>query len=303
MTIEVRPFRRDDREQVTALVNAHVQAVVPGVSLSVNAVMSQLEREPGEFIVDRWVTERATLVAVERERVVAAAHLLRYAADERVSESYRDAGEIRWLLAWPDAPYWPDAGAGDALAQSCIEHLRGWGVGRLYADGTLPAPGVYGVPDAWPHVRAIYEHAGFVQKGHDEIVLAALVDDLPRPVGDPMAGLSVQRTLGINGTRFTAALGERAVGFIEVDTDLARGGALARFAGWADIGNLCVQSDHRRRGIGTWLLGQIREWLRLGGVERLVTYVELGHNDELAFSRRSGFRELTTTRRGWVLTS
>src|SRR5687767_5131848 len=106
MSIEVRPFRRDDREQVTALVNAHVEAVVPGVSLSVNAVMSQLEREPGEFIVDPWVGERATLVAVERERVVGAAHLHRYAPDDRVGESYRDAGEIRWLLFWRDAPFW-----------------------------------------------------------------------------------------------------------------------------------------------------------------------------------------------------
>lgn len=138
MTIEVRPFRRDDREQVTALVNAHVQSVVPGVSLSVNAVMNQLEREPGEFIVDPWVADRATLVAVERQRVVAAAHLHRYADDERVGESYRDAGEIKWLLCWRDAPFWPDAGAGDVLAQACLAHLEGWGVGRFYADGALP---------------------------------------------------------------------------------------------------------------------------------------------------------------------
>ena len=50
--VQVRPFRRADREQLTALVNAHIQAVVPGVSVSVNTVMSQLERDPGEFIVD-----------------------------------------------------------------------------------------------------------------------------------------------------------------------------------------------------------------------------------------------------------
>ena len=61
--IEVRPFRRSDRHQLTDLVNAHVQAVVPGVSVSVNAVLSQLEREPGEVVVDQWVIERATLVA------------------------------------------------------------------------------------------------------------------------------------------------------------------------------------------------------------------------------------------------
>jgi hypothetical protein len=50
--VQVRSFRRGDREQLTALVNAHIQAVVPGMSVSVNTVMSQLERDPGEFIVD-----------------------------------------------------------------------------------------------------------------------------------------------------------------------------------------------------------------------------------------------------------
>ena len=41
-TVCVRPFRRADREQLTVLVNARVQAVTPGVSVSVNTVMSQL---------------------------------------------------------------------------------------------------------------------------------------------------------------------------------------------------------------------------------------------------------------------
>jgi len=74
----IRPFQRSDRDQLTGLVNAHIAAVVPGVSVSVNALMSQLEREPGEAIVDPWVVERQTLVAIERDAVVAGAHLLRY---------------------------------------------------------------------------------------------------------------------------------------------------------------------------------------------------------------------------------
>jgi hypothetical protein len=85
--IDVRPFRRSDREQLTAIVNKHIGAVLPGVTVSVNAVMSQLEREPGEIIVDPWVVERMTLVAIERERVVAGAHLLRYGADDEVVPS------------------------------------------------------------------------------------------------------------------------------------------------------------------------------------------------------------------------
>lgn len=300
MTIEVRPFRRDDREHVTALVNAHVQAVVPGVSLSVNAVMSQLEREPGEFIVDPWVAERATFVAVERERVVAVAHLHRYSADDRVGESYRDAGEIKWLLCWRDAPFWPDTGAGDALARACVSHLETWGVSRLYADGALPAPAVYGVPDAWPHVQAIYERAGFVHEGHTEIVLVAPVDELPRPEAPPVPDLSSRRELGINGTRFSALSDDDVLGFIEVESDFTNGGTRSRFAGWADVGNLCVREERRRQGIGTWLLGHAADWLRLGRVERLLAYVEPVHEDERSFWRATGFRELTRTKRGWV---
>ena len=83
--IEVRPFQRRDREQVTALVNAHVEAVVPGVAVSVNAVLSQLEREPGETIVDPWAIDRATYVAIVRDAVAGAAHVIRYGADARVS--------------------------------------------------------------------------------------------------------------------------------------------------------------------------------------------------------------------------
>jgi len=151
----IRPFARGDREQVTSLVNAHIAAVVPGVSVSVQALLSQLEREPGEYIVDRWVTDRVTLVAEQRGRVVAAAHLLRYGNGEDTGECYRDAGEIRWLVCWTDEPSWPDASAaGDALAVACHAQLQRWGVSRRYADGALPAPGVYGVPAQWPHIRA-----------------------------------------------------------------------------------------------------------------------------------------------------
>lgn len=101
MSFQVRAFRRGDRDQLTALVNAHAQAVVSGALVSVNSVLSQLERDPGEFVVDPWVSERATLVAEQRGRVAAAAHLLRYSSGDEVAASYRGAGEIRWLLAGP----------------------------------------------------------------------------------------------------------------------------------------------------------------------------------------------------------
>jgi GNAT superfamily N-acetyltransferase len=299
-SIEVRPFRRSDREQLTALVNAHVSAVVPGMSLSVNTVMSQLEGEPNEFIVDPWVSQRATLVAEQRERVVAAAHLLRYAADEIVGESYRDAGLIRWFLFWPEAPYWPDsAEARDALIAACVETLDGWGVSREYADGTLPAPGVYGVPDQWPHIRATFEQAGFVHYGHTEIVYIASVEDLPRSGEPPVAGVSLRRSLGINGTRLSGVLDDQVAGYIEVEV-LQDAGRLPRHGGWADIGNLHVAEMHRRRGLATWLLGQAADWLRLAHVDRVLDYAWPEQRDCTEFLPAVGFRELTRSQRGWI---
>ena len=126
--IEVRPFRRNDRDQLTKLVNAHAQAVVPGMGASVSTVLSSLERQPGEFIEDPWVSERVTLVAEQRQRVCAAAHLHRYYPDERAGPA-RDSGDIRWLLFWPTAPrgnpWWPDAtDAAEALITTCVNQLK-----------------------------------------------------------------------------------------------------------------------------------------------------------------------------------
>jgi GNAT superfamily N-acetyltransferase len=300
-SVQLRPFHRADREQLTALVNAHIQAVVPGASVSVNSVMSQLERDPGEFIVDPWVTERSTLVASQRGRVVAAAHLLRYGGGAEVGETYRDAAEVSWLLFWPEATYWPDsADAAGSLMEACLVRLRSWGVSRWHADGALPAPGVYGVPEQWPHVRALYERAGFVHDGHTEVVLLARVDELPRPSGAPIPGLRPGRAVGVNGTRLSAMLGHELVGYIEVETNLAEGGRLAHLAGWADVGNLHVDEAYRRRGVATWLVGQAADWLRLARVDRLLDYAWAEEEPCLALLRRLGFRELTRTARGWV---
>ena len=265
--VQVRPFRRADREQLTALVNAHIQAVVPGVTVSVNTVLSQLERDPGEFIV---------------------------------GPAYRDSAEINWLLFWPRATHWPDsAEAAAALMDASLERLRAWGGDHWHADGALPAPGVYGVPEQWPHVRALYERAGFVHDGHVEIVLLARVDELPGPAAPPLDRLALDRSVGECGTRLSARLGEECVGFIEVETNLAEGGRLAHLGGWADVGNLHVDEAYRRRGIATWLVGQAADWLRLARMERLLDYAWPEEEAMLALLGGLGFRELTRTARGW----
>jgi ribosomal protein S18 acetylase RimI-like enzyme len=298
--IEVRPFRRSDRQQLADLVNAHVQAVVPGVSVSVNAVLSQLEREPGEIVVDQWVVERVTLVAEQRGRVVAAAHLLRYRAGPDVGPAYRGTADLRWLLCATDAPFWPDASAaGLAAAEAAVATLRGWRPASISADVALPAPGVYGIPEQWPHIAGLLRRVGFSRGERTEIVLLADVAELSRP--EPPPGLRVVRTLGTVGTRLSAVRGDCAVGFIEVDTGIGGSGTIAGHPGWADIGNLWVQEADRGRGVGSWLLGEAAEWLRLGRVDRLLAYAAPDETAELAFLERRRFRRLTETAREWDL--
>ena len=296
MPTQIRPFARRDRDQLTGLVNAHLAAVLPGASVSVQALLSQLEAEPGEFIVDRWVAERQTLVADQDDRIVAAAHLRRYADGPMVAPAYAGAGEIAWFVHYPDAPFWPGAQeAGWSLLQAAVARLDGWRVRRAYADGSLPVPSVYGVPDAWPHIAALYARAGF-QPGREETVLVRPVADLPpRTPG----AWSFRRQVGTNGVRFSAVLEEERLGYIEVD--IAEDGSRFGRPGRADIGNLEVAEGYRRRGVGTSLLAEAARWLRLAGVTSLITYLsEESPESERTFYAYRGFEVLTRTRRGWT---
>jgi ribosomal protein S18 acetylase RimI-like enzyme len=297
MSVEVRQFRRDDREQLAALVNAHIGAVVPGMSVSANRLLSQLEREPGEFIVDPWVVERTTLVAVQRQRIAAAAHLLRYGSDESVGESYRGTGEIRWFVCWPNARFWSDAEeAGDLLLGASIAQLDRWDASPQLADGALPAPGVYGIPAQWPHVDAALRRAGFEHGGRVELIFLRDLDDLGEAREDP--GVTIRRSLGGNGTRLAAFVGEDEAGFIEVE-GLGDAERVSRASGWADVGNLVVHERHRGRGIGSRLIDEAAAWLRLGHFDRLLAYATPDEEGVIALYEATGFLELTSTKRGW----
>lgn len=292
MAVEIRPFHRRDRDQVTALVNLHVGAVLPGVTLSVNTVLSQLEREPSETIVDPWVAERRGLVALDRHAVVAAALLHRYRSDADVGEGYRGGGEIRWLLCHRDGGV-----AGAQLLQACLAAFEQWGVTGVHADGRLPALGCYGVPDTWPHIRHLYTAARF-RPSRTETVVVARCRDLLRPLG---AERSVRRSVGVLGTRLDLLGGERPLGFVEVDAadlDMARSTSATS---WADVGNLAVATGLPRAEVIPELLSVAARWLLLGGVERLVDYLadDVDVPGYAAILTGAGFEALVTTERGW----
>jgi GNAT superfamily N-acetyltransferase len=295
-TTHIRPFTRADRIGLTNLVNAHLAAVMPGASLSVQALLSHLEAEPGEFIVDRWVADRCPLVADQDGRIVAAAHVLRYGDGPEVGSEYRDAAEIVWLVCWPDAPFWPGSEeAGWALLQAAVDQMASWGAARCYADGSLPVLGVYGVPDVWPHIRALYSRAGFVP-GREETVLVCEVADLPARIPRDWA---ITRRLGVNGVRFTAERNAGRLGYLEVDT-AHDGSRFSSGNGRADIGNLFVEDGQRRQGVASSLLAEAGRWLRLAGATCLITYLDDASPDsERLFYERVGFEVQTRTTRGW----
>ncbi|MFE3019394.1 N-acetyltransferase [Streptomyces sp. NPDC059256] len=298
-SLHVRTFHREDRDQLTTLVNVHAAAIIPGAVASVNTVLSSLERCPDEIVTDPWVTERTTLVVEGAGRIVAAAHLLRYGSDPDVGEDYRDTGHLGWFLHHIDAGEQSmSEQAADLLMAACLARFNRWGVRSRHADGLLPVPGVYGVPDQWPHVRAALERAGFVHGGQTEVLLLARVADLPAPGPAPLAGLTIRRTLGAWGTRLGAVLDAREIAFIELDTTLDRPERHARSLGMADVSDLGLPDDPHP-GLLPWLLGQAGQWLTLCGADRLLAYATPDEEGEIEELLRYGFGELTRTARGW----
>jgi GNAT superfamily N-acetyltransferase len=291
----VAPYRDHHLDQLAELVNIHLSSAMPGWTLPAALLAARLERNPGEYVVDPWVRERRTLVALERERVVAAAHLHRYGDEETVGPDYRGAAELVWLVAWPG-----HSGPGSELLAAALQVAEEWtrrpvqgpaGLGGLYV------PGLGGVPDAWPHVAALLRAAGMrADPALTERLYGGRLDGVPAPGEPPVAGLVVRRCVADLATRFAAELDERPAGAFDVASGIG-----AHLRNWADAWSLHVEPALRGRGIGSWLVAHAVEWLRLAGCDRIVLSVTL--EDEAAgagrFYERLGWRPLATVERGW----
>ncbi|HKH11550.1 MAG TPA: GNAT family N-acetyltransferase [Rubrobacter sp.] len=106
--------------------------------------------------------------------------------------------------------------------------------------------------------------------------------------------MTIRRSVGRFGARFSALLGERELGGCECVADLGRGGALPALRGWAELSEVYVAEGWRNRGIGSWLVGTAADWLRLCRRDRVVLAVD--EDDETAgagrFYRRFGWEVL-----------
>jgi hypothetical protein len=255
-------------DQLAALLSAHAAAALPGAAVSPATVAACMERDPGDFVLDPWVAERETLVALVRDRVVAAGQLRLFADEPRVSDDYRGAAELQWFCFWPGAEE-----AAAALLDRAIERAPG----RLYLTGDLPAVLVYGIPDAWPHVEALARERGFADSGgRTEVLLVARLDELPGP-----AGLATRRGVSWSGDALLIA-GEARI-------EVAVEGRLGQL--WGPFGEV-------EPGVARQLWLEAFEWLRLAGCDRVVAALE---DDEVELAEALGLRAVTRLRRGWML--
>jgi hypothetical protein len=238
------------------------------------------------------VVERSCLVAVDDQGALLAAALLhRFGTGDEVGVDFRGAGDIRWLLSAPDS----GKQAARDLMRECLDTFDDWGVAARHADGGLPAPACYGVPDVWPHIRDLYLKTGF-QAQREETVVVARCADLTRPLP---GGWRVQRSVGVLGTRFDLTDGQGVLGSIEVcqiDAEMARNQGGTR---WADVGNFEIGTTTPTE-VAAALYSTAATWLLLGGVEMLLDYHSEEDPDEhLEMFLGNGFEILVRNLRGW----
>jgi ribosomal protein S18 acetylase RimI-like enzyme len=60
----------------------------------------------------------------------------------------------------------------------------------------------------------------------------------------------------------------------------------------SELGNLYVQEDYRRHGVGHHLLATFRQWSKKKGVEKMIVHVTSGNTDGIAFYEKSSFASM-----------
>lgn len=297
MTLTIAPVGPEHVPQLQALVNAHLSAVVPGWGYPADFIARRLSANPDEYILDPWVRERETLCALERDRVVAAAHLLRYGAGPEVSPDFQNVGEVAWLVAWPEA-----GAAMAGLLAAVHQRMQRWGVRQIYAGNGGPGPLLGGVMEVWPHLIQALTQAGYdSHSGRSEALFGGRLDHLPPPGELPLQGLALGREVGRFGTNFVVRLDDQRLGWCDCRADLTLGGELPAVRGWAELSELWVEAEWRNQGLGAWLVKQAGVYLRLAGCDRIVLTVD--HQNEAdgagRFYQRLGWEVLTRYRKGW----
>ncbi len=291
--VQIAPLGRSHLPQVMKLVNSHLSTVVPGWSLTPDYFWERLKSNPSEEITDPWVVERKSIVGIVRDRVCAAAHLLRYGEDTR----WKGVGEIDWILFWPG-----EREAGAAVLNECRRQMNAWQVLEERILGPLPVHACVGIPDVWPHIIGLMERFGYSSNEDvDESVYSGTLNEISSPGEPPIRGVTIHRDVGKFGTRFVARWEGRDVAYCECISDLTEGGQLPALAGWAELSEVETSESMRNKGLGSWVVRHAVEWLRLAKCDRIV--LSVAREDEEAgagrFYKRFGWMPLVRQQKNW----
>lgn len=295
---QILSFHKSHLPQLQLLINAHLGAAIPGWALPGNYITSTLESNPHEEITDPWVAERKTILGLVRDRVCAGAHILRYGDDT----PWKGVCEIAWLLFWPE-----ESDAGDSVLEAVHEQMQKWNTSEARFGGTFAIPNLIGTPDTWPHIADLLERSGYSlpAANSNQSIYGGNLDTIALPGSPPVNGLTIHRTLGKFGTRFSAHLDNRSVSQCECVSDLTLGGQLPALAGWSELTELETDASLRGQGIGTWVTQHAVEWLRLGKCNRVILNVNA--EDESAgagrFYERLGWTPFARLKNGWTRSS
>ena len=267
---------------------------MPGWTVTPDYMASRLRRDPDEVITDAWIEERKTLVAIDGDRVLAAVHLHKYGDDT----PNKGIGDVAWLLFWPS-----EMDAASSLLTSAQTAMVDWHVETEWIfGGGLPVPLCNGVPDTWPHITDFIQNAGYHDTASEEALHFGPAEPASAPPAPPFPGIVIQQDDGEFGPRFRVFSDSKAIGGCECVVDMTRGGQLPALRGWIELSEVEVDETYRQRGIGSWMLHHVTQWLADRQYKRVVLCV--ARNAELRGAgrlyQRFGWELRARQKRGWV---
>lgn len=283
--VTIRRFHRSDRAALTRIVNSHVAALLPGAQLSTQRILAQLEDEPDETVTNSWVDARSCLVAERSGTVVSLALVVHYSDVPETSKALRGLTSLRWVVGDVDDPEALDAVIAAATQWALAHRSR-----EIFYEGAMPVPGCHGTPETWPHVANALDRSGF-DAGFDSLDTWGKV---PALASEPV---TLARSVGVCGTRFSSLDDEGVVGFLEVEATDADRGAFPGSGRVFDIGNFSVRSgapeSERDR-----LLQAGEDWCARAGASWLIAYVDAQDAADAEWMASHGFTRLGSCRRG-----
>jgi GNAT superfamily N-acetyltransferase len=294
---EIRAFQSNDLPQLTQIINIHISMLITGWGLPSELILSHMEKNPDQPVIDPWVIERKTLCALVGEKLVGAAHLLRYGDAEPVGENHHKHGDIAWLVFDPEF----EAEA-KALLATCHAQMKSWEVKSLGTwESGLSIPCFTGISDNWPHIGKLFYEAGYRPKPERAEAVFGGNFDKVYPAGQLAERFSLSEVINGDTIIVEVTRHEKWVAGLEARPDLSENGIKPALKTWAELSEVEVAERWRRQGVGRMLISYLVFLLKKTEASQVVFTV--AKEDEEAgagaFYESFGWKPFSRSQDGW----